>query len=176
MATRKPFNAASMDEHDRPPAAPAKPSHACRANGCMMPGAIQGHCAHHWKSHTHDWPRITATLYELQPLVNEILLSRRIMSSAESDPELCVKGHIPAAARIAECLTAEQHRYIDEKKPRDYHAWAYHLEFVVTFAIQKVIKRRRDERNTDHPMYRNRVRAAQIPGQAADFLEEEFGQ
>lgn len=173
MATRRAFNAADVPEHDAPPAGPSRPTFACRANGCQMVGAIQGHCTHHWQAHTHDWPRITQTMRESQVMVDEIRLARQLLVNPEGNPLEQTRGHVEAHRRLLPSLDADEVAFIASKAPKTYNHWVYQVEMLLGARITKVVKRRRDERNHEHPAYANRVRAAQIPGQAADFLNEE---
>lgn len=172
MAARG-FNANENYETPAGPETPTKLTYHCRAHNCPMPASTHGHCVHHWRANTHDWGRITGTIYSLKPLVDEILYARTLLSNPEGNPDAQVKGHIAAAARLEPYLSDEQKEYLAKRPAKTYNALSFNLEILLQAAIQRVLKHTKDERNTEHPDYANRVRAAQIPGQAADFLAGE---
>lgn len=152
---------------------PVIKTHNCKAHGCPLAGSLDGVCANHWIAHTHDWPRVTATLVRMRSLIEEANRARKVLCDPHSIPGVAIKGHIAAAERIAGDLSEEQVEAFKAKPPHDYRGWAYMLESMITAAVMTEIKQRRTPDDLEHPAYRARVRAAQVPGQAADFLANE---
>ncbi|MEO8391199.1 hypothetical protein [Polaromonas sp.] len=163
---------ASQDHDDAVPEPSRKTTYFCSAQQCRLPGTIRGVCNHHWVGATYDWPRITQVLNDMAPLIAEINRARATLCSEASNQREAVSGHVQGQARIEQYLSADQLAYMTVKPAKTYETWVYRLEVLVTAAVQMVMKTRRTPADVNHPAYRDRVRAAQIPGQAADFINE----
>lgn len=178
MATRRAFDANAPDVDPHAPAEQQRATFACKAYGCRLPGTLSGVCSHHWEAHTHDWQNVTSILLTMAPLITEINRARTVLCNPGSDPKVQVYGHEEAHARLAPSLDADQTEFMAKNTFTDYHSWMYRIEQLVDNGVRKVMKRRRNEADTNHPAYaarhRARVQAAQIPGQAADFIAQEF--
>lgn len=172
MATKRGFNAGADYDGKAATEEVQRLTYNCSANGCILPGTISGVCTHHWEAATYDWSRVTEVLHSMRPMLDEIIHGRKVLSRPESDPKLCTKGHHAAQQRIQNQITEEQLAYLNRREHFTYHGWLYDLETLVTTGVMKVMKSRRTEANKEHPAYANRVQAARIPGQAADFLAE----
>ncbi len=177
MASRA-FNENENYEAPQQPAEQQRATFACKAYGCRLPGTLSGVCSHHWEAHTHDWQNVTAILLTMAPLITEINRARAILCNPASDPQIQVYGHHEAHKRLATHLDEDQQGFLAKNGYTDYHSWMYRIEQLVDNGVRKVMKRRRNEADTKHPAYaarhRARVQAAQVPGQAADFLAQEF--
>ncbi len=176
MATKRGFNAGADYDKTSTSEEAEKVTYHCRAHHCPLTGAFEGHCSHHWWGNTHDWARITKKMHEHRSLVSEILRAKRLFADMASNPRTVISGHVDAQARLWPNLTEAQREFLMAKPIRSYHGWVYRLETMLTDVIYQEVKRHRDESNLEHPANAHRVRAAQIPGQAADFLaSEEMG-
>lgn len=179
MATRKTFDPNANYEAAAPAAEQQRATFACKAYGCRLPGTLSGVCSHHWEAHTHDWQNVTSILLTMAPLITEINRARTVLCNPASDPKMQVYGHTEAQERLGPSLDAEQLEFLDKNTFTDYHSWMYRIEQLVDNGVRKVMKRRRNEADTNHPAYaarhRARAEAARIPGQAADLVPEGFG-